>query len=188
MKHKPVEMPGSWEGDVLSSPPPPPAPFSELDVHTLASVLCARLPQRLPGLLFFPLRRLRLRWLGPVACRGGPHPSWAASSIPPRLSHWPRGGFPLCLFPLSRLPVGLAMGPRLPQTTGRLSGSAWEALVIPRVSPLPRNTGGRGGRAAGSLAGTEGSVGTRVGNLNLNNPTLTRGEAQTPWNVLSFWR
>lgn len=67
----PVEMPGGWEDDVLSGAPsyvsikytPRRHPSS---VRTAAPVAAC-------PLLFFPLRRPRLRWLGRVACPG-PHP------------------------------------------------------------------------------------------------------------------
>lgn len=45
-----------------------------------------------------------MAWLGGLP---GPHPSWAATSIPPQLSHWLGSGLPLRPCPLLWQPTNL---------------------------------------------------------------------------------
>lgn len=73
-----------------------------------------------------------MAWLGGLP---GPHPSWAAASIPPQLSHWLGSGLPLRPCPLLWLPMELPIHPQLlADQAGTASVELW---AFTRSPPLP---------------------------------------------------
>lgn len=61
-------------------------------------------------ILSTPQAEAPVAWLGGLP---GPHPSWAAASIPPQLSHWLGSGLPLRPCPLLWQPTSLPIYPQL---------------------------------------------------------------------------
>lgn len=86
-----------------------------------------------------------MAWLGGLP---GPHPSWAAASIPPQLSHWLGSGLPLRPCPLLGQPISLSIYPQLQAdwegTTPVGAVGFYKVTSHPRASRL---------ESRGSLAG-----------------------------------
>lgn len=97
-------------------------------------------------ILSTPQAEAPVAWLGGLP---GPHPSWAAASIPPQLSHWLGGGLPPRPCPLLWLP------PICPSTLKcwlLRQVHSWGAVGVYEVTSHPRDTRVE---ARESLAGRE---------------------------------